>query len=66
MKILKSYNNKNYQELIDKLLNFKKQYFNLRMLFSTNKLKQTHLLRLYRKNIARIKTILTKIKNNEI
>ncbi|CAL4323924.1 50S ribosomal protein L29 [Buchnera aphidicola (Chaitophorus sp. 3695)] len=41
------------------LLNLFKEQFNLKLQFSSNKLKQTHLLKINRKNIAIIKTVIS-------
>jgi large subunit ribosomal protein L29 len=41
------------------LLSLAREKFNLRMQMASGQLKQTHLLRQVRRNIARIKTIMT-------
>ena len=41
------------------LLNLFKEQFNLKLQFSANKLQQTHLLKINRKNIAIIKTVIS-------
>ncbi|WP_343189402.1 50S ribosomal protein L29 [Buchnera aphidicola] len=46
------------------LLKLFKEQFNLRMQLGSGKLKQLHLLRKVRRNIARIKTIITENKKN--
>ncbi len=51
--------NKSIKELNIELCNLLKEYFNLRMQLSSGKLKKSHLIRLCRRNIARIKTYLT-------
>ncbi len=51
--------NKNVKELNADLYNLFKEYLNLRIQLSSGKLKKTHLIRLCRRNIARIKTFLT-------
>ncbi len=51
--------NKNIKELNLELLNLFKEYFNLCIQLSSGKLKKTHLIRLCRRNIARVKTFLT-------
>ncbi len=53
---------KNIKELKMELYNLLKKYFSLRIQLFSGKLKKTHLIRSYRRNIARIKTYLT-IKN---
>ncbi len=55
---------KSIDELNYELLNLLKEYFSLRVKLSTNQLKQTHLVRVCRKNIAIMKTILWEKKNN--
>ncbi|CUR53313.1 50S ribosomal protein L29 [Buchnera aphidicola] len=50
--------NKTISELKILLLDFLRENFNLRMQISSGKLKQTHLLRKVRKNIARLKTFI--------
>lgn len=51
---------KSAKELHDKLINLLHEQFNLRMQAASKQLKQTHLLKQVRRNIARVKTILTK------
>lgn len=53
---------KNIEELNSDLIYWMKIHSNLRMQIKSGNLKQTHLLREYRRNIARIKTYLTNIK----
>ncbi|WP_448213244.1 50S ribosomal protein L29 [Colwellia sp. MEBiC06753] len=50
---------KSIEELNAELLNLLREQFNLRMQASTGQLAQTHLLRTVRRNIARVKTIIT-------
>ena len=46
-------------ELNDKLLSLRKEQFQLRLKQSTGVLEKTHLIKIVRRTIARIKTILT-------
>lgn len=46
------------QELKDELLSLLRKQLNLRIQASNNQLKQTHLLKISRRNIARIKTLI--------
>ena len=50
---------KSAEELNTTLLELRKEQFNLRMQASTGQLAQTHELRSVRRNIARVKTVLT-------
>ena len=50
---------KSVEELNAELLNLLREQFNLRMQYSTGQLEQTHLLKQVRRNIARVKTVLT-------
>lgn len=50
---------KSVEELNAELLGLLREQFNYRMQASTGQLVQTHLLRQVRRNIARVKTILT-------
>ena len=50
---------KNVEELNAELLNLLREQFNLRMQYSTGQLEKTDQLRKVRRNIARVKTILT-------
>ena len=50
---------KSIEELNATLLELLREQFNYRMQASTGQLAQTHLLRTVRRNIARVKTILT-------
>ena len=50
---------KNVAELNEELLNLLREQFNLRMQHSTGQLEKTDQLKKVRRNIARVKTILT-------
>ncbi len=50
---------KSIEELNAELLDLLREQFNYRMQASTGQLAQTHLLRTVRRNIARVKTIIT-------
>jgi len=50
---------KNAKELNAELINLLREQFNLRMQHSTGQLEKTHQLKQVRRNIARVKTILT-------
>jgi large subunit ribosomal protein L29 len=50
---------KSVAELNDELVALSKERFNLRMQMASQQLQKTHYLREVRKNIARVKTILT-------
>ena len=50
---------KNVEELNAELLNLLREQFNLRMQHSTGQLEKTDQLKKVRRNIARVKTILT-------
>jgi|TARA_R110000850_G_scaffold58834_9_gene136348 large subunit ribosomal protein L29 len=51
--------NKSTEELNQDLLGLLKEQFNLRLRKTTGQLNQSHLLRQTRRDIARIKTVLT-------
>lgn len=51
--------NKNNIELKILLIGFLKEKLNLRLQLSSGKLKKTHLIKKVKRNIARIKTLLT-------
>lgn len=51
--------NKSTEELTQELLGLLKEQFNLRLRKTTSQLNQSHLLRQARRDIARIKTVLT-------
>lgn len=57
---------KNYQELQSELLNLLHKKFNLYTQFKIGQLKQTHLLKGVRCDIARIKFLLLKNKSKKI
>ncbi|QCI16737.1 50S ribosomal protein L29 [Buchnera aphidicola (Aphis craccivora)] len=59
MKELLKFRKKNSQDLNIEILQLLREQFNLRMQSASGKLKQPHLLRKVRRNIAKIKTILT-------
>ncbi|MGV3344575.1 50S ribosomal protein L29 [Enterobacteriaceae bacterium LUAb1] len=50
---------KSIEELNTELLNLLREQFNLRMQVASGQLQQTHLLKQARRNVARIKTLLT-------
>ena len=50
---------KSVEELNAELLNLLREQFNLRMQYSTGQLEKTDQLKKVRRNIARVKTILT-------
>ncbi|TVU75800.1 50S ribosomal protein L29 [Vibrio tasmaniensis] len=50
---------KNVEELKAELLNLLREQFNLRMQAATGQLQQTHTLKAVRRDIARVKTVLT-------
>ena len=50
---------KSIEELNTELLSLLREQFNYRMQASTGQLKQTHLLKIVRRNIARVKTVIT-------
>ena len=50
---------KSVEELNTELLNLLRDQFNLRMQLAGGQLQQTHLLKQVRRNIARVKTLLT-------
>jgi len=52
-------NEKSVEELNAELLNLLREQFNLRMQHSTGQLEKTDQLKKVRRNIARVKTILT-------
>lgn len=51
--------------LSEKLIELMREHFNLRMQHGSDQLTQTHKLRLIRKNIARIKTVLAAKKGDK-
>ncbi|QJY40899.1 50S ribosomal protein L29 [Vibrio cholerae] len=50
---------KSVEELNSELLNLLKDQFNLRMQAATGQLQQTHTLKAVRRDIARVKSVLT-------
>ncbi|MGL5334704.1 MAG: 50S ribosomal protein L29 [Enterovibrio sp.] len=50
---------KSVDELNQELLGLLREQFNLRMQRATNQLQQTHTLKTVRRNIARVKTVLS-------
>lgn len=50
---------KSVEELNTELLNLLREQFNLRMQLAGGQLSQTHVLKQVRRNIARVKTLLT-------
>ncbi|KKO47686.1 50S ribosomal protein L29 [Arsukibacterium sp. MJ3] len=50
---------KSVEELNTELLGLLREQFNMRMQSATGQLAQTHLMKQVRRNIARVKTILT-------
>ncbi|MGX9461139.1 MULTISPECIES: 50S ribosomal protein L29 [Shewanella] len=50
---------KSVEDLNAELLGLLREQFNLRMQHATGQLSQTHQLKLVRRNIARVKTIIT-------
>ncbi|BBI91545.1 50S ribosomal protein L29 [Serratia symbiotica] len=50
---------KGVEELNTELLNLLREQFNLRMQVASGQLQQTHLLKQVRRNVARVKTLLT-------
>lgn len=59
MSIVKEFKDKSEAELKEELLNLRKEQFNLRMQQGAGEMSKPHLFKVVRKNIARIKTILT-------
>ncbi|MFT8229823.1 MAG: 50S ribosomal protein L29 [Enterobacterales bacterium] len=57
---IKNIHNKSYIDLKKELLHLLREQFNLKMQIKSNQLKKTHLLKETRKNIARIKTLITR------
>lgn len=50
---------KNSEELTNELLGLLREQFNLRMQAANGQLQHTHLLKQVRRNVARVKTLLT-------
>ncbi|WP_295164114.1 50S ribosomal protein L29 [uncultured Buchnera sp.] len=59
MKEILKLRKKNHQDLNVELLQLLREQFNLRMQSASGKLKQPHLLRKVRRNIAQVKMLLT-------
>jgi large subunit ribosomal protein L29 len=59
MKKVNELRNMNIDDLQNELLSLRKEQFNLRMKKANGTLDKTHLIRLMRKLVAKIKTILT-------
>jgi len=56
---VKDLKDKNVEELQQELLNLKREHFDLRMQKGSGQLAQTHRLKEVRRDVARVKTILT-------
>ncbi|CRK85839.1 50S ribosomal protein L29 [Candidatus Providencia siddallii] len=66
MKFQQKLREKNIEKLNIELFNLLREQFNLRMQTASGQLKQTHLLKQVRRNIALVKTLLTeKAAHNE-
>lgn len=59
MKIVEELRQLSKDELQSKLLELRKEQFTLRMKKSSGALEKTHLVRIVRKSIAKVKTLLT-------
>lgn len=59
MATAKDYKEKSAAELKEELLNLRKEQFNLRMQQGAGQMSKPHLFKVVRRDIARIKTILT-------
>ena len=59
MATAKDYRDKSEAELKEELLNLRKEQFNLRMQQGAGQMSKPHLFKTVRKDIARLKTILT-------
>ncbi|QCI20059.1 MAG: 50S ribosomal protein L29 [Buchnera aphidicola (Brevicoryne brassicae)] len=64
MKEIVKFRKKNKKDLNIELLQLFREQFNLRMQSVSGKLKQPHLLRKVRRNIAQVKTLLTAKEGN--
>jgi len=62
MATAKDYREKSEAELNEELLNLRKEQFNLRMQRGAGQMSKPHLFNIARKDIARVKTILTEKK----
>ena len=59
MSTVKDYRDKSEAELKEELLNLRKEQFNLRMQMGAGQMSKPHLFKVVRRNIARLKTVLT-------
>ena len=59
MSTVKDYRDKSETELKEELLNLRKEQFNLRMQMGAGQMSKPHLFKVVRRNIARLKTVLT-------
>ncbi len=59
MSTVKDYRDKSEVELKEELLNLRKEQFNLRMQMGAGQMSKPHLFKVVRRNIARLKTVLT-------
>ena len=64
MATVKEYKDKSEAELKEELLNLRKEQFSLRMQQGAGQLSKPHLFKAVRRDIARIKTILTEKQNS--
>lgn len=55
----KELRDKSVEELNSELMKLLREQFNLRMQLASSQLQQTHLLKQVRRNVARVKTVLT-------
>lgn len=62
--LLKNIQDKTIEELNIKLIDLLREQFNLRLKHSSSKLQQLHLIKLVRRKIARVNTLLTKKEKN--
>jgi len=62
---IKKIKKKNIEELNIKLYNLFHKKFNLIMQLKSRQLQKSHLLKIIRRDIARVKTLLTKIRLNK-
>ena len=59
MSTVKDYRDKSEVELKEELINLRKEQFNLRMQMGAGQMSKPHLFKVVRRNIARLKTVLT-------
>jgi len=64
MATVKEYKDKSEVELNEELLNLRKEQFNLRMQQGAGEMSRPHLFKNVRRDIARVKTILTEKQNS--